>query len=72
MGTPVQVGVFTRPESTGYLARRTGLDYDACADAVAKEVGDLPLADTEPMTKLHIIIATQEARHLGLVRFPWW
>ena len=43
-GVPVDVSVFTRPESAGYLAGRTGLDDPAGADAVAGELGDLPLA----------------------------
>ena len=43
MGVPVDVSVFTRPESVGYLAARTGLADDADADAVAAELGDLPL-----------------------------
>jgi tetratricopeptide (TPR) repeat protein len=43
-GVPVDVSVFTRPESVGYLAERTGLDDQIGADAVADQLGDLPLA----------------------------
>jgi hypothetical protein len=43
MGVPVDVSAFTRPESVGYLAERTGLADEAGADAVAAELGDLPL-----------------------------
>jgi hypothetical protein len=43
MGVPVDVSVFTRPESAGYLAERTGLGDEAGAGAVAAELGDLPL-----------------------------
>jgi hypothetical protein len=43
-GVPVDVSVFTRPDSVVYLADRTGLDDPAGADAVAAELGDLPLA----------------------------
>jgi len=41
---PVDVSVFTRPESLGYLAARTGMIDDPAADAVADKLGDLPLA----------------------------
>jgi hypothetical protein len=43
-GRSVDVSVFTRTESVGYLAERTGLDDEAGASAVAEELGDLPLA----------------------------
>jgi len=33
---------------------------------------DMAGTNTEPMTKMYTVIATQEARNLGLVRFPWW
>lgn len=44
MGLPVDVSVFTRAESVGYLAERTGLADEIGADASAEELGDLPLA----------------------------
>jgi hypothetical protein len=31
---------------------------------------DMAATNTEPMTKMYTVIATQEARNLGLVRFP--
>ncbi|HEY7146236.1 MAG TPA: tetratricopeptide repeat protein [Streptosporangiaceae bacterium] len=43
MGVAVDVSVFTRPESVGYLAERTGSDDAAGAGEVAAELGDLPL-----------------------------
>ena len=57
MGVPVDVSVFTRPESVGYLAERTGLDDAACADAAAANLGDLPLGLTQAA-------ATIRGRHL--------
>lgn len=42
-GTPVDVAEFSRDESLGYLATRTGLDDQGGAAAVAEELGDLPL-----------------------------
>ena len=41
---PVPLGGFDRPQSVDYLTRRTGRDDPAGADAVAEELGDLPLA----------------------------
>ena len=43
-GELVDVSVFTRQESVRYLAERTGLDDPPGANAVARELGDLPLA----------------------------
>ena len=43
MGASVDVSVFTRPESLGYLAERTGLADQPGADVLAVELGDLPL-----------------------------
>jgi DNA-binding SARP family transcriptional activator len=42
-GTPVDVSEFSRDESLGYLAIRTGLGDRDGAAAVAEELGDLPL-----------------------------
>ena len=42
-GTPVDVSEFSRDESLGYLATRTGLDDRDGATAVAEQLGDLPL-----------------------------
>ena len=42
-GTPVDVCEFSRDESLGYLAIRTGLGDRDGAAAVAEELGDLPL-----------------------------
>jgi hypothetical protein len=42
-GTPVDVSEFSRDESLGYLAARTGLSDRDGAAAVAKELGGLPL-----------------------------
>jgi hypothetical protein len=42
-GTLVDVSEFSRDESLGYLATRTGLDDRDGAAAVAEELGDLPL-----------------------------
>jgi tetratricopeptide (TPR) repeat protein len=42
-GEAVDVSEFTRPQSVGYLRARTGLVDDDGADAVARELGDLPL-----------------------------
>jgi TIR domain/NB-ARC domain len=41
---PVKVSTFTRAESLTFLAQRTGLQDEANADALAEELGDLPLA----------------------------
>jgi len=43
-GTAVEVATFSRSESVGYLAARTGLDDQYGATLVAAEMGDLPLA----------------------------
>ena len=43
LGLAVNVTVFTRPESLGYLQARTGLADEGGATAVADELGDLPL-----------------------------
>ena len=43
LGEPVEVPVFSRPESVAYLSERTGLADPAGASAVAEELGDLPL-----------------------------
>jgi tetratricopeptide (TPR) repeat protein len=43
LGQPVDVSAFTRPQSVGYLRARTGLADEDGADAVAQELGDLPL-----------------------------
>ena len=43
LGQPVDVSAFTRPESAGYLRERTGLADEDGADAVAQQLGDLPL-----------------------------
>ena len=43
LGQAVNVAVFTRPESLGYLRARTGLADEDGATAVADELGDLPL-----------------------------
>ena len=42
-GTPVDVSEFSRDESLGYLATRTGLGDPGGAAAVAAELSDLPL-----------------------------
>jgi len=42
-GTPVDVSEFSRDESLGYLATRTGLGDPGGAAAVAAELNDLPL-----------------------------
>lgn len=33
---------------------------------------DMASTNTEPMTRMYTIIATQETRDLGLIRYPWW
>jgi len=43
LGQAVNVTVFTRPESLGYLQARTGLADEGGAAAVADELGNLPL-----------------------------
>lgn len=43
LGTPVDVGRFTRDESLAYLAERTRRDDHVGADALAEELDDLPL-----------------------------
>jgi tetratricopeptide (TPR) repeat protein len=44
LGTKVPVGLFTRGQSAAYLAERTELNDEQGADAIAKELDDLPLA----------------------------
>ena len=44
LGSAVPVGVFSAAEASAYLARRTGLDDEAGAAAVAAALGHLPLA----------------------------
>ena len=51
-GVPMDVSVFTRPESTGYLAARIGLVEESGIDAVARELGDLPLALAQAATTI--------------------
>ncbi|HEX8645324.1 MAG TPA: tetratricopeptide repeat protein [Thermoleophilaceae bacterium] len=44
LGAEVRIGVFNRTQSVAYLAERTRLEDVAGADALAEELGDLPLA----------------------------
>ncbi|MEV5846337.1 tetratricopeptide repeat protein [Streptomyces sp. NPDC051985] len=44
LGTPVRVEAFTATEAVAFLRERTGLADDADAQALAEEVGCLPLA----------------------------
>jgi tetratricopeptide (TPR) repeat protein len=44
MARPVLLDVLPREESVGFLSRRTGEQDVAAADAIAAELGDLPLA----------------------------
>ena len=44
LGAAVEVDLYTRDESVRYLDRTTGLGADEVADAIADELGDLPLA----------------------------
>jgi tetratricopeptide (TPR) repeat protein len=44
LATPVQVGAYTREQSVGYLAERTGQQDPVGAGQVAEALGDLPLA----------------------------
>ena len=55
LGASVPVGVFSEGESAAFLAERTGLDDDAGALAVARELGCLPLA----LTQAGVVIAGQ-------------
>jgi len=50
LGTQVDIGVFARPQSVAYLAQRTEHPADSGADAVADELGDLPLALAQAAT----------------------
>lgn len=43
MGVPVTVGVFSEDEALTFLAQRTGLDDEADAREVTRELGSLPL-----------------------------
>jgi tetratricopeptide (TPR) repeat protein len=43
LGEVVDISVFSRAESLGFLRARTGLGDETDADAVAAELGDLPL-----------------------------
>ena len=54
IGTPIEVGVFDRAQSVAYLRERTGLEDDAGADAVASELGDLPLALAQAATAIKL------------------
>jgi hypothetical protein len=62
LGVAVDVPVFTRAESAGYLAARTGLTDAAGADEVAAELGDLPLA-------LAQAAAAISGQHLGYQQY---
>ena len=44
MALPLEITVWDRGESIAFLHKRTGQDDDAGADAIAEELGDLPLA----------------------------
>jgi hypothetical protein len=50
LGTWLDVGGFTRQESLSYLRARTGLDDEPGANAVAQELGDLPVALAQAAT----------------------
>lgn len=54
LGEPVDVGSYRRSQSTGYLRKRTKLDDDAGADAVAAVLGDLPLALSSAAATIHL------------------
>ena len=43
LGQPIDVSTFTRQQAVGYLRARTGLADEEGGDAVAQELGDLPL-----------------------------
>jgi Tetratricopeptide repeat len=62
LGEPVDVSAFTRPQSVGYLRARTGLADEDGADAVAQELGDLPLG-------LAQAAATIGSQHLTYSRY---
>jgi Tetratricopeptide repeat/AAA domain len=53
LGKQVPVGLFEREQSTAYLAKRTELDDNQGAEAVAKELGDLPLALAQAASVIH-------------------
>jgi len=44
LANPLTVQVMERPESVAFLLKRTGQGDEAAADALAEEMGDLPLA----------------------------
>jgi tetratricopeptide (TPR) repeat protein len=59
LGQRVDVSVFTRPQSVDYLRERTGLADEDGADAVAQQLGDLPLG------------LAQAAATIGRQRLPY-
>jgi len=61
LGTEIRVGVFDRAQSVAYLRRRTGLDDEPGADAVADELGDLPLALAQAATVIDLRGLSYEA-----------
>jgi tetratricopeptide (TPR) repeat protein len=52
LGQLVELPAFRRPESVRYLSQRTGLADEAGADAVAEELGDLPLGLAQAATTI--------------------
>ncbi len=64
LGAPVPVGVFSEGEAAAFLAERTGLEDDAGALAVARELGCLPLA----LTQAGAVIAGQRLGYAAYLR----
>jgi tetratricopeptide (TPR) repeat protein len=59
LGAAVDVEVFSRAESLDYLRQRTGMDDETGADAIAAELGDLPVA----LAQAAATIAKQRLRY---------
>ncbi len=55
LGTPVEVGLYTLNQAANYLIEATRLDDRASAEAVAKQLGRLPVAITQAATAISLL-----------------
>ncbi|WP_406266578.1 tetratricopeptide repeat protein [Nocardia sp. NBC_00881] len=70
LGTRVQVEVYSRAESVGFLTAATGLVDDHGADQVAEDLGDLPLALTQAANTITTLCPPDYASYRQLLAQP--
>jgi tetratricopeptide (TPR) repeat protein len=70
LGAEVFVEEFEREQSVAYLRERTGLDDDGGADAVAHELGDLPLGLAQAASAINLQYPTYSGYLTALRSLP--